>query len=145
MSTERLVELMSTDGVWRVGRKVKRTVYVGEVLVGLMDTPALAEQVVTAVNAAQPPPAVEVAADELTTTGEMVMLPPPPPVNHWIKAYVFSDGDQPGDEPYLTWEPLNKEPFNWRCVQGIRHGLTEDWAKIVCAATRYEWLLRHGE
>lgn len=44
---------------WRVGRSVGRTVYrqdggepgKGDELIGVMDTPALAEQVVTAVNA----------------------------------------------------------------------------------------------
>lgn len=38
------------DGTWRVGRKVGRTVYIGDELVGLMDTPELAETVVRAVN-----------------------------------------------------------------------------------------------
>lgn len=36
--------------VWRTGRKVGRTVYIGDELVGVMDTPELAEQVVRAVN-----------------------------------------------------------------------------------------------
>lgn len=38
------------DATWRVGRKVKRTVYIGDDLVGLMDTPELADEVVRAVN-----------------------------------------------------------------------------------------------
>lgn len=38
------------DAAWRVGRKVKRTVYIGDELVGLMDTPELADEVVRAVN-----------------------------------------------------------------------------------------------
>lgn len=37
---------------WRVGRKVGRTVYIGDELVGVMDSPELASQVVSAVNAA---------------------------------------------------------------------------------------------
>ncbi len=36
--------------VWRVGRKVGRTVYVDDVLVGIMDTPELAAEVVAAMN-----------------------------------------------------------------------------------------------
>lgn len=35
---------------WRVGRSVGRTIYIGDRLVGLMDTPELAQQVVDAVN-----------------------------------------------------------------------------------------------
>lgn len=35
---------------WRVGRSVGRTLYIGDRLVGLMDTPDLAEQVVMCVN-----------------------------------------------------------------------------------------------
>ena len=37
---------------WRVGRKVGRTLYRGDALIGLMDTRELAAQVVEAVNAA---------------------------------------------------------------------------------------------
>jgi septal ring factor EnvC (AmiA/AmiB activator) len=40
-------------GRWRTGRKVGRTLYIGDVLVGVMDTRELAEKVVVAVNAAQ--------------------------------------------------------------------------------------------
>lgn len=36
---------------WRTGRKVGRTIYNGDTLIGIMDTPELAQQVVTAVNA----------------------------------------------------------------------------------------------
>lgn len=36
---------------WRVGRKVGRTVYDGDTLIGVMDTPELAARVVAAVNA----------------------------------------------------------------------------------------------
>ncbi len=36
---------------WRVGRSVGLTVYLDDVLVGLMDTPGLAAQVVEALNA----------------------------------------------------------------------------------------------
>lgn len=75
------------------------------------------------------------------TAPVMVMLPPCPPVNHWIKAY-FGDENGPAD---IRWEPLIKEPWNWRCISGIRRGITEDWAEIVCAAIRYGWVLRHGE
>lgn len=35
---------------WRVGRKVGRTIYDGDTLIGVMDTPELAEKVVRAVN-----------------------------------------------------------------------------------------------
>jgi hypothetical protein len=35
---------------WRVGRSVGRTIYIGDELIGLMDTPELAQQVVEAVN-----------------------------------------------------------------------------------------------
>jgi hypothetical protein len=35
---------------WRTGRKVGRTLYIGDNLVGLMDTPELAELVATSVN-----------------------------------------------------------------------------------------------
>jgi hypothetical protein len=38
---------------WRVGRKVGRTIYEGDTLVGVMDTPELAALVVEAVNAAE--------------------------------------------------------------------------------------------
>lgn len=38
-------------GRWRTGRSVGRTLYEGDDLIGLMDTPALAERVVAAVNA----------------------------------------------------------------------------------------------
>lgn len=37
-------------GVWRAGRKVGRTLYRDDVLVGVMDTPELAAQVVEALN-----------------------------------------------------------------------------------------------
>ncbi|MGA7949695.1 MAG: hypothetical protein WCA45_05990 [Thiobacillaceae bacterium] len=37
---------------WRVGRKVGRTIYYNDGLVGMMDTPKLAEQVVAALNEA---------------------------------------------------------------------------------------------
>lgn len=36
---------------WRTGRSLGRTLYEGDDLIGLMDTPALAERVVEAVNA----------------------------------------------------------------------------------------------
>lgn len=36
---------------WRTGRKVGRTIYRDEVLVGVMDTPELAAQVVDAISA----------------------------------------------------------------------------------------------
>lgn len=36
---------------WRTGRKVGRTIYQGDTLIGLMDTPELAARVVAAVNA----------------------------------------------------------------------------------------------
>lgn len=35
---------------WRTGRRVGRTIYIGDRLVGLMDTPELAARVVQAVN-----------------------------------------------------------------------------------------------
>jgi hypothetical protein len=35
---------------WRVGRKLGRTVYDGDQLIGVMDTPELAETVVAAIN-----------------------------------------------------------------------------------------------
>lgn len=41
----------STPGMWRVGRSVGRTLYVGDQLIGVMDTSELAELVVEAVNA----------------------------------------------------------------------------------------------
>lgn len=47
---------------WRVGRTVGRTIYVGDRLIGLMDTPELAQQVVEAVNAAAAP---TILADDL--------------------------------------------------------------------------------
>ena len=37
-------------GNWRVGRKVGRTIYDGDTLIGVMDTPELAARVVEAVN-----------------------------------------------------------------------------------------------
>lgn len=40
---------------WRVGKKLGRTLYDGETLVGLMDTQELAASVVTAVNGAELP------------------------------------------------------------------------------------------
>ncbi len=41
---------MNEEPRWRVGRTVGRTVYLDDVLVGLMDTPELAAQVVAALN-----------------------------------------------------------------------------------------------
>lgn len=38
---------------WRVGRKVGRTIYDGDALIGVMDTAELAEKVVRAVNGAE--------------------------------------------------------------------------------------------
>ncbi len=38
---------------WRTGRKLGRSVYIGDELVGLMDTPQLARLVVDSVNASQ--------------------------------------------------------------------------------------------
>lgn len=40
-------------GVWRVGRKLGRTLYRDEVCVGMVDTPGLAAEIVAAMNAAQ--------------------------------------------------------------------------------------------
>ena len=40
---------------WRVGRKVGRTLYDGDTLIGVMDTPELAERVVEAVNVYESP------------------------------------------------------------------------------------------
>lgn len=40
------------EGLWRVGRKVGRTIYEGDKLIGMMDTPELASRVVAAVNLA---------------------------------------------------------------------------------------------
>ncbi len=42
---------MSDPKAWRAGRQVGRTLYVGDALIGMVDTPELAAQVVTAVNA----------------------------------------------------------------------------------------------
>jgi hypothetical protein len=39
---------------WRVGRKLGRTIYKDDVCVGMVDTPAIAERIVTAMNAAEP-------------------------------------------------------------------------------------------
>ena len=51
---------------WRVGRKVGRTVYDGDTLIGVMDTPELAAKVVACVNAANPPgPIVQVGPASL--------------------------------------------------------------------------------
>lgn len=50
---ERLVALLEKhrpDGPWRVGRSVGRTVYINDKLVGMMDTPELAELAALAVN-----------------------------------------------------------------------------------------------
>jgi hypothetical protein len=46
---------MSDDetGPWHTGRKLGRTLYRGDVLVGMMDTPELAAAVVRAMNGAQ--------------------------------------------------------------------------------------------
>jgi NTP pyrophosphatase (non-canonical NTP hydrolase) len=41
-------------GRWRTGRRVGRTLYLDDVLVGVVDTPELAAQVVAAVNASSP-------------------------------------------------------------------------------------------
>lgn len=49
---------------WRPGSKVHRTLYRGDELVGLVDTPALAMEIVTAVNA-RGRSLVEVAADSI--------------------------------------------------------------------------------
>ena len=38
--------------MWRVGRKVHRTIYLDDRLVGLLDTPELASQAVDALNSA---------------------------------------------------------------------------------------------
>lgn len=43
----------STAQTWRVGRKVGRTIYEGDLLIGTMDTPELAREVVDAVNRAR--------------------------------------------------------------------------------------------
>lgn len=60
---------------WRVGRKVGRTVYDGDTLIGVMDTPALAARVVEAVNAsAAAPPAAPPTTGEAPATFDH--LPP---------------------------------------------------------------------
>lgn len=41
---------MTAIDAWRVGRHVGRTIYRNDQLVGLMDTPELADQVVKALN-----------------------------------------------------------------------------------------------
>lgn len=55
---------MSGPVYWRPGSKVGRTLYRGDELVGLVDTPALAMEIVTAVNA-RGRSLVEVAADSI--------------------------------------------------------------------------------
>lgn len=45
---------------WRTGRSVGRTIYIGDTLVGLMDTPELAELVVAAVNSVHAVPEIRV-------------------------------------------------------------------------------------
>jgi hypothetical protein len=60
---------------WRTGRKVGRTVYVNDELVGVMDTPELAEQVVRAVTEldelrAENADLRRLAADELSRLGQ---------------------------------------------------------------------------
>ena len=60
---------------WRVGRKVGRTLYVGDALIGLMDTPQLAEQVVSAVaEAARFREALEAIQSIESSTWETVAL-----------------------------------------------------------------------
>lgn len=49
MTTDRAIDRKP----WRVGRKVGRTIYQGDTLIGMMDTPELARRVVDAVNADQ--------------------------------------------------------------------------------------------
>lgn len=39
-----------SEALWRVGRKVGRTIYIGDALVGMMDTERLAKEVVEALN-----------------------------------------------------------------------------------------------
>lgn len=67
---------------------------------------------------------------------ERVYLPPCPAMGATIEARIVDDG---GD-PVIRWEPA--EPLigfpRWDAPQ--RAGL-DDWAAIVCAATRYQWLL----
>lgn len=50
---ERATDVRSSapTGRWRSGRQVGRTIYLDEVLVGVMDTPELAARVVAALNA----------------------------------------------------------------------------------------------
>lgn len=48
-----MAEEIKGEKPWRVGKKVGRTVYdVHDILIGVMDTPELARQVVEAVNGA---------------------------------------------------------------------------------------------
>ena len=59
--------------MWRVGRKVGRTLYRDEQLVGLMDTPELAAEVVEAMNEAETLTLIGTALSDLAEAG--VSLP----------------------------------------------------------------------
>lgn len=48
---------------WRTGRSVGRTLYIGDELVGVMDTPELARQVVEAIHATEQARAVGLLRD----------------------------------------------------------------------------------
>jgi hypothetical protein len=73
--------------VWRVGRKLGRTLYLNEELAGMVDTPELAEAIVAAMNreGAPPPPSP----------------PPPPPPGYPLQIIAYSTDDDPGD---LSWD-----------------------------------------
>ena len=65
--------------IWRVGRKVGRTIYEqedwepkdGDTLIGVMDTPQLAKRVVDSVNAMSPAPTLSVDLEKLKMVTEL--------------------------------------------------------------------------
>lgn len=47
---------MNESEKWRVGRKLGRTLYIGDTCIGMVDAPEIAAQIVAAMNAAPSPP-----------------------------------------------------------------------------------------
>lgn len=66
---------------WRVGRSVGRTVYEGDKLIGLMDTPEQAATVVEAVNQFNSPPPAHPGTTFFTDRGQVCWS-----CNQWFPA-----------------------------------------------------------
>ena len=122
-------------GNWRVGRKVGRTIYDGDTLIGVMDTPELAARVVEAVNRRTASPVAPEGAAP-TPPSEAVTPGQRPAPYHDTGTCDVCDGRRSGKPPFGDGTP-SEPPRCDRCPHpphvGACHGLIGHTAyQCVC-------------